>query len=143
MGKLSRFMKQNKEVKENTTFAATTSLTDENGKTLDWEIKPLTSKEIQEIRDTCSTEVPINAKKSMYREKLNTNKFGAKLIATSVVEPNLLDAELQDSYGVKTPEDLAMEMIDSPGEYADFLSFVQKFNNLNKDFEDKVEEVKN
>lgn len=143
MSKFSRFMKQNKVVKENTTFPATKSLTDENGKPLEWVLKPLTTKENDAIRDDCMVDVPVKGKPNMFRPKLNTSLYIAKMICACVVEPNLYDAELQDSYGVKTPEALLKEMVDDPGEYQAFASFVQDFNGFNATLEDKVEEAKN
>ena len=53
----------------------------------------------------------------MYRPKMQTSKYIQKMIVASVVMPDLYDAELQDSYGVKTPEDLLFAMVDDPGEY--------------------------
>lgn len=61
----------------------------------------------------------------------------------SVVEPNLNSAELQDSYGVKTPEKLLQEMVDDPGEYNAFAMFIQEFNHMNTSLQDKVDEAKN
>ncbi len=143
MSKFSRFMKQNKIVKDNTTFAPTKSLVDENGEPLEWTIKPLSTKENENIRDDCMIEVPVTGKPNMFRPKLNTSKYIAKMICACVVEPNLYDKELQDSYGVMTPEELLKEMIDEPGEYQAFATFVQKFNGFNTTLEDKVEEAKN
>lgn len=143
MSNLSLFLKKNKKVKENTTYPATKSLVDENGKPLEWVIKPLTTKENNELRDQCTYEVPVKGKPNMFRPKIDTNLYIAKMIVASVVEPNLYSAELQDSYGVKTPEDLIMEMIDDPGEYNDFAAFIQKFNGFNITLEDKVEQAKN
>lgn len=143
MSNLSLFLKQNKKVKENTTFPATKSLTDENGNPLEWVIKPLTTKENEDIRESCTVEVPVKGKPNMFRPKVNTNQYLAKMIAASVIEPNLYNAELQDSYGVKTPEELLKEMVDDPGEYNDFATFIQQFNGFNTSINDKVEEVKN
>ena len=143
MSNLSLFLKKNKKVKENITYPATKSLVDENGKPLEWVIKPLTTKENNELRDQCTYEVPVKGKPNMFRPKIDTNLYIAKMIVASVVEPNLYNAELQDSYGVKTPEDLIMEMIDDPGEYNDFAAFIQKFNGFNITLEDKVEQAKN
>ena len=53
------------------------------------------------------------------------------------------DKDLQDSYGVMTPEDLLKEMVDDPGEYNAFAAVVQNFNGFNTTLEDKVEEAKN
>lgn len=143
MSKFSRFMKQNKIVKENTTFAPTKSLVDENGEPLEWTIKPLSTKENDNLRDDCMIEVPVTGKPNMFRPKLNTSKYIAKMICACVVEPNLYDKELQDSYGVMTPEELLKEMIDDPGEYQAFAAFVQEFNGFNTTLNDKVEEAKN
>lgn len=143
MSNLSLFLKKNKIVKENVKYAATKSLVDENGKPLEWEIKAITTKENDDIRETCTIEVPVKGKPNMVRPKLQTSKYGAKMLAASIVFPDLLNAELQDSYGVSTPEDLVREMIDDPGEYNDFLAFVQEFNGFSTSMEEKVEEAKN
>lgn len=143
MSKFSRFMKANKTVKENTTFPATKSLTDENGKPLEWVIKPLTTRDNDNIRDDCMREVPVVGKPNVFRPKLDTSKYIAKMICTCVVEPDLFDKDLQDSYGVMTPEDLLKEMIDDPGEYQELAAFIQKYNGFDTTLEDKVEEAKN
>jgi hypothetical protein len=142
MSNFSRFMKQNKIQKENTTYAATKSLVDEDGNPLLWTIKAISTRENDIIRDECTIDVPVTGKMGAYRQKLNTSKYLAKLICAAVVEPNLNDKELQDSYGVMTPEDLVKEMIDNPGEYTDFTVFIQNFNGFTT-IEEKVEEAKN
>lgn len=143
MSKFSKFMKANKAVKENGFYPATKSLCDENGKPIEWEFKHISSKENEEIREGCTIEIPVTGKPNMYRPKLKTSLYIQRMIAASVVCPDLFDSELQDSYGVKTPEDLLMEMVDDPGEYNDLASFVQKFQGFNVSFEDKVDEAKN
>ena len=143
MSSFSKFMKSNKIMKENTTFPATKSLVDEDGKPLPWVIKPLTTKEHENIRESCMIEVPVTGKPNMFRPRLDTSKYIAKMVASCVVEPNLYDKELQDSYGVMTPEDLLREMVDDPGEYNDLIEFIQNFNGFNTTLEDKVEEAKN
>lgn len=143
MSKFSRFMKKNKIVKENTTYAVTKSLIDENGNPLIWVIKPLTTKENDAIRDECMIDVPVKGKPNVFRPRLNTSKYIAKMLCACVVEPNLYDKELQDSYGVMTPEELLKEMVDNAAEYDAFTTFVQNFNGFNGTIEDKVEEAKN
>ncbi len=136
-------MKQNKTKKENTTYVATKSLVDENGEPLEWTIRSISTKENNEIREECTREVQVTGKPNMFRPKVDTSKYIAKMICASIVEPNLNDKELQDSYGVMKPEDLIMEMVDDPGEFNDLAAFIQNFNGFNTTFEDKVEEVKN
>ena len=84
----------------------------------------------------------LKGKPNLFRPRLQSNKYIRSMVAKSVVVPDLRDAELQDSYGVKTPEDLLQAMVDDPGEYTDLAAFVQKFQGFNTSFEDKVEEAK-
>lgn len=143
MSKLSMFLRKNKKVRDNTKFPATTSLVDADGNALEWEIKPLSTKKNEQIREECTREVPIKGKPHMFRQKIDSSAYGTKLIVASVVDPDLYNAELQDSYGVKTPEDLVQEMIDNPGEFANFQKFIQEFNGFTEKMEDEVEEAKN
>ena len=143
MSKFAKFMKVNKTTKENENHPVTKSLCDENGNPLEWEFKHNTSKENESIRESCTIEVPVTGKPGMYRPKMNSGLYVRKMIVASVVCPDLYDAELQDSYGVKTPEDLLLEMVDDPGEYNDLAAYVQKFQGFNVSFEEKVDEAKN
>lgn len=143
MSNFNRFMKKNKTVKENKFYPATKSLTDEKGEPLLWEIKALSTRENDSIRDDCMREVPVPGKPNVYRGKLDTSKYIAKMLCACIVNPDLHNKELQDSYGVMTPEELLKEMIDDAGEYQNFVAFVQDFNGFNTTFDDKVEEAKN
>ena len=143
MSKFSKFMKSNKIEKKNRFYAPTRSTCDENVKPLEWEFKHISSKENEEIRENCTIDIPVTGKPNMYRPKLKSSLYIQRMIAASVVVPDLFDSELQDSYGVKTPEDLLMAMVDDPGEYNDLAAFVQKFQGFNVSFEDKVNEAKN
>ena len=143
MSALTRFFKENKAIKENTTYPATSSLTDQNGKPLDWIIRPISTKKHEMIRDECTRDVPVVGKTNLYRPKFNSSQYITKLICESVVEPNLNDKELQDSYGVMSAEELILEMIDDPGEYANFAQFIQEFNGFATTLEDKIEIAKN
>ena len=140
--KFAMFMKDKKAKKENGFYAPTKSLTDEDGKPLEWEFRHITPKENDELRDECMSEVPVG-KSGTYRPRVDTSKYIRKLVAASVVYPELYDAELQDSYGVTTPEDLLVEMVDDIGEYQALIAFVQEFQGFGGSFSDKVDEAKN
>lgn len=143
MSQFAKFMKANKTVKENELHAVTKSLCDENGQPLEWEFRHISTKDNENIRESCTVEIPVAGKPNMYRPKLKTSLYIQKMIAASVVVPDLFDAELQDSYGVKTPEELLLAMVDDPGEYNDLAAYVQKFQGFDASFEDKVDEAKN
>lgn len=143
MSKFSRFMKGNKVKKNNEKYAATDSLTDESGKPLEWEFRHVTSKENEDIKDSCTMEVQIKGKPNMFRPRVNTAKYVIKLIVASTVFPDLYDKELQDSYGVMTPEDLVYAMVDDAGDYQKLSAWVQRFQGLDQGLGEKVKEAKN
>lgn len=143
MSKFTRFMKANKIVKLNEKYAPTSSLQDDGGNPLEWEFKQISSKENEALRDSCTIEVPVTGKPNLFRPRLKTAEYLAKMIVASTVYPDLYDKELQDSYGVMTPEDLLYAMVDNPGEYQDFTVWMQKFQGFTKSLDDKVEEAKN
>ena len=143
MSEFERFMKANKKVKPNEKYAPTKSLTDEDGNPLEWEFKHITSKENEKLRNDCTIEVQVTGKPNIYRPKTQTAKYIAQMIVASTVFPNLYNAELQDSYGVKTPEDLLYAMVDDPGEYQNLMTWIQQFQGFTETMEDKKNEAKN
>lgn len=143
MSNFSRFMKSNKIEKKNGFYAPTKSLCDENGRPLEWEFRHITSKENEDLRDACTVDVPITGKPNMFRQKVKSGLYIQKMVAASVVMPDLYDKGLQDSYGAMTPEELLLAMVDDPGEYNDLAAFVQRFQGFDVSFGDKVEEAKN
>lgn len=143
MSDLSRFLKKNKKLKENVQYAVTKSLTDEKGRPLLWEIRPLTSKETNRLTDECTFQEQVPGKPNVFRNKINSTKLLQKMMVASVVFPNLNDKDLQDSYGVMTPEELITEMVDDPGEYNNFGKYLNELNGFNEGINEKVEEAKN
>lgn len=135
MGEMELFFKCNKEERENREMPVCSALKDENGNIVMWHIRHLTTEENEDIRQECMEE-----KGGKYR--LNVNKYLNKITAMSVVYPNLYDADLQDSYGKKTPESLLKAIVDCPGEYDALVSFVQEINGFTSLRED-IEKAKN
>ena len=140
---LKYFLKSNKKEKATTKYAPTKSLCDENGKPVEFTIKAISTRENEELRDSCTYEIPVKGKPGMFRNKTNTNEYIAKMMAACIVEPSLYDKDLQDSYGVTKPEELIREMIDIPAEYDDFAVFIQSFNGFDVSVSEKVEQAKN
>ena len=136
-------MKENKKVKGNEKHPVTESLRDGSGNPLKWEFRHISSREDEGIRESCTVEVQVTGKPGVFRPKTDTSLYIRKLIAASVVVPDLYDSGLQDSYGVKTPEDLLMEMVDNPGEYNELAAYVQKLQGFNVSFGEKVDKAKN
>ena len=142
MSNFSKFMKANKIQKQNVMHPVTKSLVDENGEPLLWEIKPLTTKENEHIRELCTIEVPVKGKPNQYRFKVDVDKYNTKVMCAAIVSPDLNNAELQNSYGVMSAEELLKEMVDNPAEYTDLFLFVQKLSGF-KTLQEEVDEAKN
>lgn len=132
---MEMFLKENKIQRQNITLAVTESLNDNEGKPLQWELKPISTRENEEIRQACM----IKGEKGY---TLNSSLYIARLVASSVVSSNLYNARLQDSYGVKTPEDLIREMVDNPMEYSRLVEAVEQLNGFTS-MEDKIKQAKN
>jgi hypothetical protein len=137
MSGLNAFLKQNKIEKENVKFAASDAFLDEDGKPIEWEIKPIKSKTAENIRAQCNTIVKGN------KVQTDNAKFNRMFSAACTVFPNLNDAELQDSYGVMSAEDLIQEMLDNDGEYQTYVKKCLEVSGYNTSNADLVEIAKN
>ena len=133
MDRIKYFLKSNKKKKENVFFPVSEELKDDQGNILEWELKVLSTDEVEKIREESTN------KNGLYDHK----KFVQKLICASVVDPNLNLIELQDSYGVKSAEDLITKILDCPADYYKLIEKVLKLNKLDEKFADKVAEIKN
>ena len=133
MDRIKYFLKSNKKIKENIFFPVSEELKDEQGNVLEWELKALSTDEVEKIREEATN------KNGVYDHQ----KFVKKIICASVVDPNLNLIELQDSYNVKSAEDLITKILDCPADYYKLVEKVFKLNKLDENFADKVAEVKN
>ena len=138
MGELSFFLKENKIKKENAFFPAAKSLVDKDGEPIKWEIRAVSTREDEAVREECTR---FDSETGRFR--LDANRYMAKIAALAVVEPNLYNANLQNSYDVSTPEDLIREMIDEPHEYQAFISYVRRFGEVDAPISKRIETAKN
>lgn len=142
MSDFSIFMAGNVTADENVKYVATKRIKDKDGNAAEWELKAVGSDVDEAIRKECTKKVPIVGKRGQYTQETDTDKYIGKLCVASTVYPNLNNAELQDSYGVKTADDLLKKML-LPGEYTEYKTKVMEVNGYDMSMEDKVEEAKN
>lgn len=141
MNNLNAFLKQNAvTVEEEKVIVSERFL--ENGKPIEWVVKPITSQQDELLRKECTKRVPINGKRGQYTQETDYNKYLGKMATICTVFPNLNDKDLQDSYEVMGAEDLLKTML-LPGEYAAYLERVQGICGFDVTLEDKIEEAKN
>lgn len=110
--KFSAFMAQNVARIENKKIVVSNRFKDpETGKPMEWEIRALTNEENDDLQRRAMVNIPVVGQRGAFTRELDNVKYSAMLLAASVVYPDLNDAELQDSYGVKTPEALINKML--------------------------------
>lgn len=114
---------------------------DENGP-VEWHFAPITGEEDDRIRKACTKKVQHPAKKGLLIPETDQGLYMTKLTVASIRYPDLHNAELQNSYGVKTAEELLSVML-LPGELTDAKQFAQEVNGFDIDFDELVEEAKN
>ncbi|MFR5252332.1 MAG: phage tail assembly chaperone [Butyricicoccus sp.] len=119
MGNLTAFLAQNAKQVENVKLVVSDRFTDEDGKPLEWEVRCISSREDETLRRDCQYRVQVPGKRGSFRQEFDNVLYLAKLAAACTVYPNLNDAELQDSYGVKCAEELISAML-TPGEYTNY-----------------------
>lgn len=112
-----------------------------NGKPVEWELKAVDSETDENIRKECTKRVQVG-KRGQHTEQTDTSKYIGKLCVASTVYPNLNDAELQDSYGVKSADALLKKML-KPGEYTEYQAKVMEVNGYDMSMDELVDEAKN
>lgn len=109
----------------------------ENGKPVEWEIRPIT----QDENDFLMKKYTKKDKKTG-TETFDRQGYINDLVASAVVYPDLKNAELQKAYGVLGEADLLKKML-LIGEYAVLAQKVQELSGLDADMDELVEEAKN
>lgn len=142
MSNLTAFLSKNAIQIENTKVVVSKRFVDENKKPIEWEVRALNAGEDEDIRKTATRKIPVPGRRGQYQPETDINLYLAKMAAACTVYPDLMDAELQDSYNVKTPEDLLKTMLTS-GEYAEYLQTIQGMNGYDVSTEELVEDAKN
>lgn len=137
MSGFEAFLKQNKKQGETMKLAASMSFVDKNGKPLEWEIRPLKSKEAASIRKLT------NRIGKGGRVDVDNETFNRMAAAKATVFPDLNDKELQDSYGVMCAEDLIVEMLDKDGEFQQYVKNVMALSGYDITDTELVKEAKN
>lgn len=104
--------------------------------------KPITADVGDDIRKRCRS---VSYFKGQKMAETNGEKFIANLIIETTVSPDFKSASLQDSWGVKSAEQLLMAMKKKmkDGEYGELSAIVNTINGYDKGVQQLVEEAKN
>lgn len=138
---LSAFFAQNARKVENRKFALSSRFVDEEGKAIEWEIACITAAENQKLRKSSLRNIPIQGKRGQYTQEIDSAAYQAKLAARCTVFPDFNNAELQESYGVMSAEQLAGVML-TPAEFDELILAITDLCGFTTEGE-LVEEAKN
>lgn len=139
MDGLSAFLAQNVERIPNEKVVVSKRFKDKKGKPIEWEIQAITSEVNDDLqRRSMVTRKLVNGQSVREQDSV---KYTSLMLTESVVYPDLNNAELQDSYGVKTPEALLKKML-YPSEETALAKAVLKLSEMD-DLSKDIEEAKN
>lgn len=135
---LSAFFAQNAEQIPNKKVAISHRFKDEDGNPVEWELKALDAGTQQDIR-TKAMEMSATGGQKNVKMRFNTALSNILTAVNAVVFPDLGDKDLQDSYGVKKPEELIGKML-LPDEFDKLIDEIGAFSESPEEIE---EEAKN
>ncbi len=122
-------------------YVASKRFQDKEGKAVAWKIKPIGSDLDELIRKECTKKI-LTGKRGQYTQEIDTDKYIAKMCVASTAYPDLNNAELQDSYGVKSGDALLKKLL-LPGEYTEYKTKVMEVNGYDLSMEELIDEAKN
>ncbi|MCL2083511.1 MAG: phage portal protein [Oscillospiraceae bacterium] len=122
---MNAFMANNAQPMENQRIAVSPRFTDDNGQAIKWEICAISSKEDALLRKDAVKVIAQPGKRGSFSKELDLERYIAMLASRCTVYPNLNDAQLQRSYGVRCAEELLGAML-LPGEYEEYTSKVRE-----------------
>lgn len=135
---LTCFLMENVEIPSHEKIIASPRFKDAKGKPVEWEIKPISSAQDEEIRKECQT---YRVQNGARQKELQIELYLAKLAAACTVYPNLKDKELQDSWKVCGDDNLLKAML-LPGELGQYVLHCQKLCGFDVTFQDEVDTAK-
>lgn len=109
---LNGFFKSNAKSLPDVKVVVSERFTNEDGSPIEWVLHPISTKKVEEITKRNTKTTIKNGKKE---STVNEENLNAELLEAVVLYPSLNDAELQDSYGVSSANELLSIML-YPGE---------------------------
>lgn len=119
---LNGFFKSNAKSLPDVKVVVSERFTNEDGTPIEWVLHPISTKRVEEITKRNTKTTIKNGKKESV---INEENLNAELLEAVVLYPSLNDAELQDSYGVSSANELLSVML-YPGETQVLTSALQE-----------------
>ena len=134
---LNGFFKSNAKSLPDVKVVVSERFTNEDGTPIEWVLHPISTKRVEEITKRNTKTTIKNGKKESV---VNEENLNAELLEAVVLYPSLNDAELQDSYGVSSANELLSVML-YPGETQILTNALQEVMSGSK--ANDIDELKN
>lgn len=141
METLTAFLQENAIKCDCVEYVASKRFVDDKGEPIRWKLRPLTNEEIEKLRKY-HTKTTKNKMTQEVIEKFDNKAFTMDMTLKSVVYPDLMNGELQASWGVVDDEELLKAML-SPGELTDLHMAVNEACDFEVGMDEKIERAKN
>lgn len=133
------FLKENNIKTEKIEFVVTDRFKDENGNPVKWILKVLSNKELEDLKIK-NTIKKTTVKGSSF--DFDNKSFSRAMILSCIVEPNLYNKELQDSYDTLDAYELLQELL-TVGEMTRLEEKILELHNYEEKREKEIEKIKN
>lgn len=144
---VENFFKPNKLEDQIVEYVASKNFVDDKNKPIPWKLRPVTADEEASIRNKNTKDIK-DKRTGTVTQTFDDTNYTMQLTACGVVEPDLLNAKLQDSYGARGAIPLLRKML-TAGELQSLALKVIEVSGLDdietqkSDFELDTEIVKN
>lgn len=151
--KFKAFMLEELKKDEIITFPGVETFKDETGKVIDFQIKKLSTEEIQKIRSSYRSKKVATDKKGkplitgnsvVYAEDYDAEKAGAHIMVEAFVVPDMHDKELMEFYGCVDVTEMPKKLFRKYEDYQYANECVlQALDMIDKPDEEQVDDLKN
>lgn len=141
METLTAFLQENAIKRDCVEYVASKRFVNDKNEPIRWRLRPLTNDEIEKLRKH-HTKKTKNKMTQEVIEKFDNKAFTMDMTLKSVVYPDLMNGELQASWGVVDDEELLKAML-SPGELTDLHMAVNEACDFEVGMDEKIERAKN
>lgn len=138
---LSFFMPDKNKKAEAEEFVLSKRFKDNDGKVIPFKMQAISVTRLEEIEKDCTTRKKVRGQ-GMVKE-LDQKRFYATVALESTIFPNFKDKELLKAYNEIDSINLARAILNVPGEYANWVDKGLSINELDEDYSDLEDEVKN
>lgn len=114
---------------------------DKKGNIIPFKMKAITQTEVERIRKDCTERKKVRGQGTV--KEVNMEKMYEQVALNSTVYPDFRSKELLDAYGEYDSIAVAKRVLHVPGEYATWIQKTLEINELDEDYSEIEDDIKN